>query len=363
MISKIKTTHLAYLFLALLILYEVAILTYGKVETKESFGSLATSVVDYCTKNAVFNKGKENCYAEEFKKIGEEYGPESSFQVLSKLQMIDKSSLGCHLISHGIGWGSYKREPKNWRGLIQRMPTVCNYGAIHGVLESYILSLPEKSLSREIIPTICGKTPRADCNHIVGHLLLVQTDADVPKALDLCEVFQDDATQNNHCISGVFMEYQTALNLVSHDLVSESWLNWPARISELEMMCRAQVGKFAIGCWEEIVHAAAVTFQNDAKKVFDFCASAQSTEGGHKCKRHAIGVMGASRNFNLASLGYMCELPQKNDSTFKEECYSALVASALSTIPSLTSEAVSFCNSVASQFKPSCFSMIGNMQF
>lgn len=361
MVSKIKKIHLLYVVLALFILFEVVIFFQAE-DKKVSFRDLAVSTEKYCTENAALTKGKENCYAEEFKKFGEEYGPEASFEILNSLQQIDQSAVGCHLISHGIGWGSYKREPENWRGLVQRLPTICNYGSIHGVLESYILSLPEKSLNKEVIPTICGDVPRADCNHIIGHLILVQTDADVPKALELCEVFSDPV-QNNYCISGVFMEYQTALNLVSHDLVPQTWLNWPLRIGELEKLCRAQTGKWAEGCWEEIVHVAAATFRSDAKKVFDFCSTSQSPIGAKKCKRHAIGVLAASKNFKLLSLKDMCDLPQKNDPTFRNECYPALVSSALSTIPTEVPEAVAFCNTLGSSYKPGCFSMIGMMGY
>ncbi len=272
-------------------------------------------------------------------------------------------------MAHGIGWGSYKRDPENWRALIQNMNSSCNYGAIHGVLEGYIKSLPDKSLKREVIGSICGENPRADCNHIIGHLLLVQTDADVDKALDLCEVFTD-ARQNSFCISGVFMEYQTALNLVAHDLVPKSWLNWAPRLPELEKLCRSYGGKQAEGCWEEIIHVALVAFNNDPSRTWALCNSAQVPNGAKRCKRHSIGVIGASKNFDLPSLKSMCSIPQKNqkneaqsDPSFEAECSPALVSSALSTIPTGVPEAVSFCGSLAPKFQPSCFSMIGAMAF
>lgn len=319
----------------------------------------ALAARDYCQDSANQRTGKEDCYAKKFQEIAEAAGPEFSFKILDNLQRADPKAIGCHLIAHGIGLGSYKREPNNWRTLIQNMNPSCSYGAIHGVLESYIGSLPDKSLKKEIIPTICGKAPRADCNHIVGHLLLVQTDADVGRALDLCEVFASPM-QNNFCISGVFMEYQTALNLVAHELVPESWLNWPPRLGELEKLCRSYDDKYAEGCWEEIVHVALVVFRNDPKKIFDFCGTAQVPEGVKKCRRHSIGIIGASRNFNLADLKNVC-IPQKDDLDFERECYPTLVSSALSTIPSAVPESVAFCGILQDEFQPACFSMVGMM--
>ncbi len=367
MLAKIKTKHLLRIFFFLCIAL-LAVFAWSFLRSKNSPENLsdkaeamAKTVGEYCLENANLSKGKENCYSEEFKKIAEKNGPEFSFQVLNSLQRTDRDAIGCHLISHGIGWGSFKREPNNWRTLVQNMPTICNYGAIHGVLESYILSLPEKSLSRETIPTICGETPRADCNHIVGHLLLVQTEAKVDPALDLCEVFKNNPRQNEFCISGVFMEFQTALNLIDHDLVPRSWLNWPARLDELEKMCRSYQGKQAEGCWEEIVHVALAKFNNDPKKIFDLCSSAQVPEGAKKCKRHSLGIMGASKNFYLPDLKSICMIPQKNDPGFEGECYPNMVASALSTIPTMVPDAVDFCNSLEDKFQKSCFSMIGMM--
>ncbi len=330
---------------------------FNKNNSSEDILNTAAIIKDYCAENAAASKGKENCYSEELKKLAEKSGPEHSFAVLDNLQVMDPSAIGCHLISHGIGWGSYKRDPNNWRGLVQNMRTTCNYGAVHGVIESYINSLPEKSLKREVVPTICGENPRADCNHIVGHLLLVETETSVDKALDLCQVFTA-TPQRQFCISGVFMEYQTALNLVAHDLVPKSWLNWPPRLEGLEKMCRSYSGEFAEGCWEEIVHVALVKFNNDPYKIFDLCSSAQVPNGAKRCKRHSLGIMGASQNFDLEKLKYICKIPQKDDPNFESECYPNLVSSALSTIPTKVLEATAFCNSLEQEFKASCLYMI-----
>src|SRR3989344_4473672 len=357
--TKIKTPFFLQILIILLFIsfLFISINVTRPKNLSNSIQIATTSIYDYCLKNANLSRGKENCYAEEFKKLAEQNGPNFSFRALDNLQRIDADAIGCHLIAHGIGTGSYKKEPENWRALIQNINSSCSYGGPHGVLENYVLTLPDKSLSREVIPTICGESPRADCNHIIGHLLLVQTDADVGKALNLCEVFTDTA-QNNFCISGVFMEYQTAVNLVAHDLVPKSWLNWPPRLPELEKLCRSQSGKYAEGCWEEIPHVALAKFNNNPEKIFEFCSTAQVPNGAKRCKRHSIGIVGASRNFNLASLKSICSLPQKNDPSFEEECYRALVASALSTIPSDVPEATSFCQSLEKQFQSSCLSMV-----
>lgn len=366
MIEKIKTSYPSILFILLVVVVFVVYKdSIFKPKTKKIINpnlTVAQQIKDSCEQDLETYSTKENCFANKFREMAEENGPEYSFDVLRNLQEIDRDAIGCHSISHGIGTGSYKRDPDSWRTLIQTLPTVCSYGAPHGVIEGYVASLPNHSLSKEVIPTICGEVPRADCNHIVGHLILVETEADLDKALDLCDLFKD-VTQTNHCISGVFMEYQTAINLIDHRLVPESWQNWPARVDDLEKVCRSYNGARAEGCWEEIVHAALAKFNNDPKKIFDFCSSAQVPEGSKRCKRHSIGIIGASVNFDLFKMKLMCSIPQKDDPDFERDCYTASVSSALSTIPSALPQAVSFCSSLKNEFKQDCFSMIGAMNF
>jgi hypothetical protein len=367
MLKKIKTSYLFLVFLSL-----VAIFLWTSVFNISSSGkdkknsqidnSIGDGIMSFCNNPQNAPRGKENCYSSEFRKLAEKSGPEISFSVLHYLQQLDRDAVGCHLIAHSIGKGSFKKDGDNWRGLIQKMETSCNYGAIHGVLESYVGSLPDKSLKKDVIPSICGENPLADCNHIIGHLLLVQTDANVKKALDLCEVLSDPR-QNSFCISGVFMEYQTALNLVDHELVPETWLNWAPRLGELEKLCRSFDGKYASGCWEELPHIALVKFQNDPKKMFDLCSTAQVPDGAKRCKRHSLGIIGASMNFDLSKMKSVCSIPQKDDSSFEEECYPAIVSSSLSTIPDAVPQAVTFCSSLDDKFQPSCFSMVGIMSF
>ncbi|MBA3733148.1 hypothetical protein H0W91_02100 [Patescibacteria group bacterium] len=367
--SKIKTQHIIQISL---LFSAIAIVVFGKNFIPKTISSdtavlssniQAQNIETDCQRNSSSFGNKETCYSHAFNLLAEKSGPTVSFQVLKNLQKIDPDAIGCHLISHGIGIGSYKRDPGSWQELIQTMSPSCNYGAIHGVLEAYVESLPDRKLTSEIIPKICGVNPRADCNHIVGHLILVFTNADMKKGLDSCDVFMD-YRQRDFCQTGVFMEEQTALNLIDHGLAPKSWLNWQLRLPDLEKICRSYGGDKlsddkASACWQEIVHVALVAFHNDAEKTFQFCDTAQVLDGAKRCKRHALGIIGATKNFDLSKLKYICQIPQKNDPDFEGECYPNLVSSSLSTIPDAIDPAINFCSSIEDKFKGPCFSMIG----
>lgn len=351
--SEYKRVFVVGFVLAALIMVVVFYNPGTTQQTKLSVEKIAANTMEACSK-----KSKETCYASAFSDLALENGHEYAFNTLFALQKIDVDARGCHLIAHSIGKSAYKNNPEKWQELINTMPPVCSYGAIHGVIENYVTSLSKDTI--DILPIICGPKPRADCNHIVGHLALVETHADIDPALDICSKFTNDY-QREFCLTGVFMEYQTALNLIEHGYAPKSWLNWPARVDELEAICRTYDGENATACWKEIVHAALVKFKNDPQKIFDFCNSAQIEEGAKQCKRHALGIMAAGARFDLELLKYSCKLKQPDfDPSFEKDCYTNLVASELSSIPvDEADNIIPFCSSLDPQYREGCFSQIG----
>jgi hypothetical protein len=303
--------------------------------------------------------GDEDCYSKEFTPLAEERGPNYAFETLFVLQQKDPAATGCHLIAHGIGLGTYLHDPSNWQKSIQNINPACSYGAIHGVLENYVATLPGGKLPKDLVPDICGDNPRADCNHIVGHLILVEAEADVDRGLDICDIFKNNPGQLEHCYTGIFMEFQTALNLIEHGLAPESWRNWPARVDELEKMCLEYESDKAVACWKEIVHAAAVKYKNNAAQVFALCDSAPIDKASYQCKTHSVGIMAAVYNFDYARSRSICEAKQK-DPVFVKDCYVMLASSTLSTIntPQTRQATREFCISLMEEYKDPCLGML-----
>ncbi len=297
--------------------------------------------------------GKETCFAKEFYEFAREYGYEKSFAVLAYLQNIDSGARGCHFIAHSIGLGTYDREPGKWQEHVSRIPRDCSYGAIHGVVEKHISSTGRR-LTKEVIPKICGDAPRADCNHIIGHLILVDPEikGDVGKGLEMCSIL--GGYQNYLCLTGVFMEWITALNLIEHGFAPRSFLNWPARVEELKQLCFSRSGIEAEACWEEIAHVLVAKFPDNAEKVFSSCEEAPADNAARRCINHSIGIIGGSRQFALEELKDMCKLGPARYQNFSESCYRQLVISALATIPRKIDEVKKFCFSLAPEFINSC---------
>jgi len=309
-------------------------------------------------------QSKEVCYAKFLEKISFEQGGPKAIEVLLQLQKIDEDARGCHFIGHGIGYGMYRRDSENWRNDITSVSGMCSYGIPMGIIEQYIAGLPEGMVTKEFVPTICGPAPRADCNHIVGHLLLADSTVkgDIDKALDLCTSLEGNKTQYNHCLTGVFMEHMTAFNLIEHGYAPESYLNWPARVDTVAQVCRSYDGPQGEACWEELPHMTAVKWNNDYQKVFDFCSTGDTLEEGKRCVYHSIGILAASYGFHIDSAKDMCgaTLPASYD--FPGACYSRLVASTISSVPHEVPQVVDFCSSLESSFQESCFQQIRNQE-
>jgi len=327
-----------------------------------SVEEMATQVKEACS-NESYGLGKITCYSKEFEEITFENDADYAFEVLFALQKLDKVAKLCHLITHGIGWGAYERDPDNWQNHVASMNPICAYGGIHGILEEYIYNLPQGKLTKEVITDICKANPKPGCIHAVGHLTTVETQDDLDAAIELCSAFPIAKRQRHNCLTGAFMEHMIAGNLVEHGYYPQSRREkWYTLIDDFEKLCRSYNGDNATACWTEIIHASAIKFRGNPKKIFDYCNTAQVEEGAKRCRRHAITEIVSKHNYNISPLKYMCSIEQINDSTFERDCYINLVTMRLfHARPKDAVDVVDFCSSLDPKYHSSCFSRIGKM--
>ncbi len=240
-------------------------------------------------------------------------------------------------------------------------PSDCSYGAAHGALEVYASTFPNGELPEEEIPSLCNNPDNNNCTHALGHLLLVLNKDDIPSSLAQCKALPHEEMSVFECLTGVFMERITALNLEIHGLAGKEALNWSARVPELEKLCRKQSGVDSVACWKEIIHAVIVKFNNDPQRVFSFCETAPGEKETRECIDHSIGIIAGGNNFDFGKNRAICDTRVKAFD-FKERCYTGLVASTLSTIPTEIPAARAFCASLEERYHASCSNMINNTQ-
>lgn len=302
---------------------------------------------------------KETCYAKAFENLGKATDRDHAFEVLRTLQQTDPEARGCHFIAHAISTAETRKDISKWRELMNTAPPDCSYGAAHGALEVYASTFPDGKLPKSEIPNLCNNPDPNNCTHILGHLLLVMNENNIPESLKDCQSLPHDKLGKFECLTGVFMERITAFNLETHGLAGKEALNWPARVPELEKLCREQGGVYSVACWKEIVHAVLVKVRNNPQALVDFCETAPGKEETRECIDHALGIMAAGYNFQLDRMSPICDTAVKA-ADFKNRCYATLVSSTLSTIPTEIPAAKRFCGSIDESYQKSCFAAINN---
>ncbi len=341
-------------FLAIILVLGLLFIYGGNSKQASSQGTVNT-IAQACKSEG----NKETCYAKEFEKLTVETDRDSAFTVLRELQKVEPESRGCHFIAHTISTVETRKDPSRWKELMNTAPPDCSYGAAHGSLEVYASTFPNGELPKEEIPNLCNNPDTSNCTHGLGHILLVLNKNDIPESVKNCQSLPHDFNGKFECLTGVFMERITAFNLEIHGLATKEALNWPARVPELEWLCREQVGVNSVACWKEIVHAALVKFRNEPQQIVNFCESSLGEDEARQCIDHSLGIMASSYNFQLDKMSPICEANVK-DPDFRNRCYSHLVAATLATIPSEIPAAVNFCSKLPDNYKESCFTMIGN---
>ncbi|MEX0919200.1 MAG: hypothetical protein WDZ64_00420 [Parcubacteria group bacterium] len=304
-------------------------------------------------------QGKENCYAKAFDGLTRTSDMNYAFSVLRELQKKDTQARGCHFIAHSISTAETQKDTTKWREVMNSAPQDCSYGGAHGAIEVYASSFPDGKLPKEEIPFICENPDTKNCTHGLGHLILIETENDIEESLAICHSLPHQPIAIFECLTGVFMERITALNLEVHGLAGPEALNWAARVPELEALCRAQSGTNSIACWKEIVHAVVVRERNNAQAVVNFCEKAPAEVETRQCIDHALGILTAGYDFDLSKMSPICEA-RAQASDFPNRCTAHLVSAVLSTTPQETESAVRYCNQTEPQYQKDCFSMIGN---
>jgi hypothetical protein len=324
----------------------------------------AETINKHCLDSDAVRQGRDSwsrliCYSGEMEKIALKNGQSNAQKILTQLQTIDPIARNCHFIAHGIGWGVYKRNPKMMQDSINRSSSFCNGGEQHGIIEQYIESLPDGTLVKEKIPEICGKNPKSDCNRMVGHMLLVETQNDMDKAISLCGGMYDEE-QKFICYGGLMMERFIAFNLIDHGILPRK--DQSVRLFEFREYCSTLQGNVKLACWQGLAHPAYYYFDRDPQKVLDFCNTAPFQEAARECKVHSLSELVDVLKIDLKTAKPICKQDRSNDPFFEKDCYIELVTLFLK--PDLIEaqqkdEVTKYCSSLPGEYQKECYVNIG----
>src|SRR3989344_243137 len=305
------------LFIVSLILIDIfaVFIHFQRSQPKPDLVKLeAGRIANYCQKY----KYREECYSIQFGRLTEILNMDFSKKTLLALQDIDpEQSRGCHLIAHYISLAETKKHPEDWKELLSKQNfNICTGGFIHGVLEAHMSMDNSFRLDGPAWPLLCGQFSiesgaKRSCFHNLGHILLVQEQNSIANGVKICSQIKD-YTARYECLSGLFMENLTRLNLKAHGLAEK--IPWDqVHTEEVKKLCNQYRGLPQQACWKEISYMFATLYKTNPKKVFEACYQAPDKTMADACYIYGAGNMVVFSFFKPAYLTEVCSVYNEKD--------------------------------------------------
>lgn len=313
--------------LIILVIAEVGILASEKfsdftnslLKTGESrLEKYAEGILEAC-KN---EKYRPSCYDREIPNLMDKISMEDAFRVTSIVQDKDRSYQYCHVLGHELSAREVRKDPSSWKDVVTRCPSgMCSNGCLHGGFQEKFRTeyLPPEEIPK-IKPDLidlCEKRgnwnptglEQASCYHALGHLTMYVTNADIPKAIELCEEtsLKDKGRDYRQlCYDGVFMQIFQPLEPEDFALVKGKQ---PSK-EEVLVFCGKYEGKIKASCLSE----SWPLFSNEIKNpegAVNFCGLQEENQK-NRCYSALFYVVTAQFNFDLQRIkNYCLGLPEK----------------------------------------------------
>ncbi len=352
-----RVSFLGIAVVGILLIYFTLDKFVPQFETNIPASAQAKKIIEACAAKQIIN-----CYDPELERLTKETGMQNAIRVLHALQDISPVFRNCHLFGHIIGGAATERDPDKWQEFIQEIDvSECGGGFLHGVLVAHFSSVPSFTITAASIQETCNalgidvtrRDKASACSHLMGHLKLVETQADVDAALLACKDLPRRLAIE--CNNGVFMEdtYKTALAV--HGLGTI-----PARDEANMIQQRTRCAKYSglegISCWIDLGEIFAELYNYDAPKTFIACEGAPDPEERSQCYGKAALVMMSAANFDDSTkILSVCAPLIDSASRYKGCLYYAISGAIIYKFPS---RAVTLCTGAISQSQEYCFKEI-----
>jgi cytochrome c553 len=180
--------------------------------------------------------GNSECLQQAFGNLAYDDGPKVALERLDRMQQTNSAvRAACHPIAHMIGAGGLLHyEGKVGKAFVAGNAT-CASGYYHGLLQWKLAGADEeevKSVAREACtdPEIKQNAYNYyQCNHGLGHGVMLYTGYELPIALDMCHSLETEFDQVS-CSGGVFMENLSSSFGLKSRWVREDNLLYPCNI-------------------------------------------------------------------------------------------------------------------------------------
>ena len=161
-------------------------------------------------------KGDSACYEQAFGNLAYNDGPKAALDKLAELSNTDPVVQGdCHPIAHKIGAGGLLHYKGDVGKAFAAGNATCGSGYYHGLLQWKLAGARADQVAG-IAKSVCNAPEIRtnafiyyQCDHGLGHGLMLYTAYDLPQALGFCHQLNTEFDQVS-CSGGVFMENQSS---------------------------------------------------------------------------------------------------------------------------------------------------------
>ena len=297
--------------------------------------------------------GDSTCYEQAFGNLAYEDGPGAALRKLAEMQADPTVGGICHPIAHKIGAGGLLHFEGDVGKAFADGDATCGSGFYHGLLQWKLAGVRAEEVAG-VAASVCHDDEIQanafiyyQCNHGLGHGLMLYTALDLPKALDYCHQLQTEQ-DSIMCSGGVFMENQSSSFGLRTKWLKKTNLLYPCDSNLVERRDK-------LYCYLLVTSHILPNVNGDWKKTADWCRKSERGWVQYCFQSYGRDVAG---NAGRDPQG-MKELCAQAGSGEKECIYGAVRDVMNNNAQDPNGKA--FCEAVKPQFRGYCFYGLGTI--
>lgn len=325
---------------------------------------LARDIVARCAEEIPHAK----CYEREMPALLTRLALPEVFEVIRHIRKQDPSYQFCHVLAHKIGEIVVAKDPDRWLDAIPYNPLdgLCSNGFIHGVISGrFSADVLDERTREQYVPDFSRaceprgawqptQLDRAMCYHGLGHLYLFITDADIPKALDLCERTAAGADPKEDfrrvCREGVFMQIYQQLDPDDDFLVVERTSVRPTKKTVRQFCARFERDEYKGACLRESWPLFREEIMNGTG-IAAFCADQPHAAEETACYESVFAIVGRLSLEKPEHIADVCgHVPEERAAM----CWADTAATILEEDRHAFEHAIDLCNSAPERYQTPC---------
>lgn len=316
---------------------------------------LATTVVQKCRDNSNWKV----CYSKELEKINKKTNFADTLTIMELIKKGDSKTNFCHIMAHNVVASEVEKKPAKWLSVLKYLndPYSCNTGFIHGLVEAEKKYNPNVKFDETGIKNLCqavfDETRTSfyyPCAHAAGHVLLVESSAQIDPAADICNKLPRH--MQDPCLEGVFMEYINKPNLIFHGLATGPLKKDEIAEAGMIKLCNKYIEKTAVGCWKALALVINETKKADILKIKEVCNKSNSLEASRECYFRSFDYALNEDHFNPQQINDLCQEYENSSQEFK--CYENAIISLLYKKEKNVKLVQALCKSASNTFQSQC---------